>query len=63
MHTNTIAFAGGTAEKLKARFAALQKKHPLLSDRGIYCLIVRELKKLGTAIRLGFDTCEGEVAR
>ena len=63
MQMHKIAFAGDTAEKLKARFAALKKEHPHLSDRGIYCLIARELKKRGTAIRLGFDTCESEVAR
>ena len=63
MHTTQIAFAGDTAEKLKAWFAALKKEHPHLSDRGIYCLIVRELKKRGTAIRLGFDTCESGVVR
>ena len=63
MQTQKYAFAGETAEKLKAQFAALKKDHPHLSDRGIYCLIARGLKKCGTAIHLGFDTCESEVAR
>ena len=63
MHTTQIAFAGDTAERLKAWFAALKKEHPHLGDRGIYCLMARELKKRGTAIRLGFDTSESEVAR
>ena len=62
MHTTQIAFAGDTAEKIKARFATLKKEHPHLGDRGIYCLMARELKKRGTAIRLGFDTSESEVA-
>ena len=63
METNNAktAFGGETAEQIKARFAALKKEHPHLSDRGIYCLVARELKKLGTASRLGFD--ESEVAR
>jgi hypothetical protein len=62
MQTQKNAFAGKTANKLKAQFATLKKQHPYLSDRGIYCLIARELKKCGTAIRLGFDTSESEVA-
>ena len=62
MQHNKIAFAGNTANVLKARFNALKKQHPQLGDRAIYCLIARELKKRGTAIRLGFDTCESEVA-
>ena len=61
MHTNQIAFAGDTAEKIRARFAALKKGHPQLGNRGVYRLIARELKRLGTAIRLGFN--ESEVAR
>jgi hypothetical protein len=60
MHTIQTAFGGDTAEQIKARFAALKRQHPHLGDRGIYCLIARELKKRGTALRLGFD--EGEVA-
>ena len=62
MHTIQTAFAGDTAEKIKACFASLKKEHPHLGDRGIYCLIARELKKRGTAIRLGFDSSEIEVA-
>ena len=63
MQTQINAFAGETANRLKAQFAALKKQHPYLSDRGIYCLFARGLKKCGTAIHLGFDTCESEVAR
>ena len=61
MHTK-IAFAGNTANQLKARFAALKKQHPHLSDRGIYCLIAHELKNRGTALRLGFGASESGVA-
>lgn len=61
MNTIQTAFVGDTAERIRARFAALKKEHPHLGDRGVYRLIARELKGLGTAIRLGFD--ESEVAR
>ena len=60
MHTIQTAFGGDTVEQIKARFVALKRQHPHLGDRGIYCLIARELKKRGTSLRLGFD--EGEVA-
>ena len=62
MHTTQIAFAGDTAEKIKACFASLKKEHPHLGDRGIYCLIARELKKRGRALRLGFGASESGVA-
>ena len=62
MQPQEVAFAGDTAEKLTEQFAALKKKHPHLGDRGIYCLIARELKKCGTAIRLGFGVSEKGVA-
>lgn len=59
---NRIAFGGDTAEKIKVRFAALKKEHPHLGDRGIYCLIARELKKRGRALRLGFGASESGVS-
>ena len=62
MHTIQTAFAGDTADKVKARFAALKKEHPHLGNRGIYRLVAHELKERRTAIRLGFDASESEVA-
>jgi len=62
MQTQKSAFAGDTAEKLKAQFAALKKAHPQLGDRAIFALLKRQAGILREAERLGFGTSESEVA-
>jgi len=62
MHTNTIAFAGETANRLKAQFAALKKQHPQLGDRAIFALLKRQAGIRREAERLGFGTDEKGVA-
>ena len=61
MQKTKIAFAGETAKELKARFDALKKSHPHLSERGILVLMKRDASVRRAAVRLGFDTCEREV--
>ena len=39
MRHNKTAFAGDTAERLKAQFNALKKEHPQLGDRAIIALL------------------------
>ena len=62
MHTNTIAFAGDTAEKLRAQFAALKKAHPQLGDRAVLTILKRQAGIRREAERLGFCASESEVA-
>ena len=62
MHTNKIAFAGETAEKLKAQFAALKKHHPQLGDRAIFALLKRQVGIRREAERLGFGASERGMA-
>ena len=62
MHTTQIAFAGDTAEKFKAQFAALKKKHPQLGDRGILALMKSQAGIRREAIRLGYGASEKGVA-
>ena len=61
MHTNTIAFAGDTAEKLRAQFAALKKAHPQLGDRAVLTILKRQAGIRREAERLGFCVSGWEV--
>ena len=51
---NGTAFAGETAERLKAQFGALKKRHPQLGDRAILALVKRQAGIRREAERLGF---------
>ena len=62
MQIQKIAFAGDTAEKLKAQFNALKKEHPQLGDRAIFALMKRQAGIRREAERLGFGASESEVA-
>ncbi len=62
MQTRKNALAGDTAEKFKAQFAALKKKHPQLGDRGILALMKSQAGIRREAIRLGFGASERGVA-
>ena len=62
MHTSTIAFAGETANRLKAHFTALKKQHPQLGDRAIFALLKRQAGIRREAERLGFGVSEKGVA-
>ena len=57
------AFAGDTAEKLKAQFNALKKEHPQLGDRAIIALLKHQAGIRREAERLGFGVSEKGVAR
>ena len=62
MHTTQIAFAGDTAEKFKAQFAALKKQYPQLGDRGILALMKQQAGIRREAEHLGFGACGREVS-
>ena len=62
MNAQKFALAGDTAEKFKAQFAALKKKHPQLGDRGILALMKSQAGIRREAIRLGFGASEKGVA-
>ena len=57
-----IAFAGDTANKLKAQFAALKNHHPKLGDRAILALLKHRAGIRREAELLGFGASESEVA-
>lgn len=63
MDKTHTAFAGDTANKLKAQFFALKKQHPQLGDRAILALLKRQTGIRHDANRLGFDVSESEVGR
>ena len=56
-----IAFAGDSAERLKAQFNALKKERPQLGDRGILALMKKQAGIRREAERLGFGASESEV--
>lgn len=62
MQTQKNAFAGETANRLKAQFNALKKEHPQLGDRAIFALMKRQAGIRREAERLGFGASESEVA-
>lgn len=62
MQTRKNALAGDTAERFKAQFDALKKKHPQLGDRGILALMKSQAGIRREAIRLGFGASERGVA-
>ena len=63
MQAQKNAFAGDTAEKLKAQFNALKKEHPQLGDRAIIALLKHQAGIRREAERLGFGATEKGVAR
>ena len=62
MQTQKNAFAGETANRLQAQFAALKKQHPQFGDRAIFALLKRQAGIRREAERLGFGASESEVA-